>query len=643
MVVYNFKGITVVPTAKDFIDIVLSKTQRKTPTVVHPQYQISRIRHFYMRKVKFSQQTFHDRLSKIVEEFPLLDDIHPFYANLINILYDRDHYKLALGQINICRHLIDNIAKDYCKLLKYGDSLYRCKQLKKAALGRMATLMKKQASSLAYLEQVRQHLARLPSIEPNTRTLILCGYPNVGKSSFMNKVTRAEVDVQPYAFTTKSLFVGHTDYKYSTWQVIDTPGILDHPLEERNTIEMQSITAMAHLRAAILYVMDLSEQCGYSIKQQIALFNSIKPLFSGKPIVLALNKIDVVQFESIPLEDQAAIKELEKEGATLVRMSTMTEEGVSLVKQTACEKLLEQRVDTAIRNKKVHDAMNKLHLAMPAPRDTKTRPPIIPESVLKAKQGGMEVEITPPPKTEEELEDEQKPEWMRGLESKAWKRKYLLKNEDWRFDIIPEIKDGHNIIDYVDPEILEKLDELEKEEELRDAEEPDEEMELEDELNSEEEGFVKEIRQRKGVIIQENRLAKSRNHSSLPDKNSEKQLSSFESHLKELGIDPTTASERLRERSRSKSRGRKRARSESQGAEGEAETKVRRTTSSSRPPREQGLKDEKQVKRVEKVARKALFQRNKEGRTGEGDRIISTKKPRHLFSGTRTVGKTDRR
>jgi nucleolar GTP-binding protein len=77
----------------------------------------------------------------------------------------------------------------------------------------MATIIKKQKDPLAYLEQVRQHLARLPSIEVNTRTLILAGYPNVGKSSFINKVTRADVDVQPYAFTTKSLFVGHMDYK----------------------------------------------------------------------------------------------------------------------------------------------------------------------------------------------------------------------------------------------------------------------------------------------------------------------------------------------------------------------------------------------------------------------------------------------
>ena len=34
-------------------------------------------------------------------------DIHPFYADLMNVLYDKDHYKLALGQINTARHLID--------------------------------------------------------------------------------------------------------------------------------------------------------------------------------------------------------------------------------------------------------------------------------------------------------------------------------------------------------------------------------------------------------------------------------------------------------------------------------------------------------------------------------------------------------
>jgi nucleolar GTP-binding protein len=118
-------------------------------------------------------------------------------SSLLNVLYDKNHYKLALGQLNTCRHLISQVSKDYVRLLKFGDSLYRCKQLKRAALGRMATIMKRQKEPLAYLEQVRQHISRLPAIDPNTRTLLICGYPNVGKSSFVNKITRADVDVQP--------------------------------------------------------------------------------------------------------------------------------------------------------------------------------------------------------------------------------------------------------------------------------------------------------------------------------------------------------------------------------------------------------------------------------------------------------------
>ena len=59
-----------------------------------------------------------------------------------------------------------------------------------ATWDRFCTILKKQSQSLAYLEQVRQHLARLPSVDPNTRTLVICGFPNVGKSSFMNKVRK---------------------------------------------------------------------------------------------------------------------------------------------------------------------------------------------------------------------------------------------------------------------------------------------------------------------------------------------------------------------------------------------------------------------------------------------------------------------
>jgi len=42
----------------------------------------------------------------------------------------------------------------------------------------------------------------------------------------------------------------------------------------------------------------------------------------------------------------------------------------------------------------------------------------------------------------------------------------MLKDETWKYDIVPEFMDGKNIADFVDPDILQRLDELEKEEEM---------------------------------------------------------------------------------------------------------------------------------------------------------------------------------
>ena len=44
----------------------------------------------------------------------------------------------------------------------------------------------------------------------------------------------------------------------------------------------------------------------------------------------------------------------------------------------------------------------------------------------------------------------------------------MLKNENWKYDVIPEFMDGKNIKDYVDADILEKLAALEEEERILD-------------------------------------------------------------------------------------------------------------------------------------------------------------------------------
>lgn len=628
MASYNFKKIIVVPSAKDFVDVILSKTQRKTPTVIHKHYKITRIRQFYMRKVKYTQQNYHDKLTQILNDFPKLDDIHPFYADLINVLYDKDHYKLALGQLNTARHLIDNVARDYVRLLKYGDSLYRCKQLKRAALGRMCTIMKRQGQSLEYLEQVRQHLARLPSIDPNTRTLLLCGFPNVGKSSFLNKVTRADVEVEPYAFTTKSLFIGHMDYRYLRWQVVDTPGILDHPLEERNTIEMQAITALAHLRAAVLYVLDVSEQCGHSIEEQIQLFKNIRPLFSNKPLIIAANKIDIISMDELRDESKEELKKLEAEDVPIIPISTVTEDGIVKLKMEACDRLLAQRVDMKMKGPKVNDVINRLHIAQPTQRDTKARPPFIPEAVKMRKQA-MEVESEKKKllrhKAEEEGDDyilELHKEWMLP--------------EEYKTDIIPEIWMGRNIADFVDPDIESKLLALEEEEKLREeAGFYDDDVSSEDEEMAEIRSLARQIRDKKALIIKARREKSSMNAPQVPRKAKAVKRKSFETEMNSLGIEPTADGHYTQVRSRSRTPvARKRQRVDSTG----------RATSSMRTPRdESGIRDPEKRKQARDLSKKVQRKMNQHARKGEGDRTILSRKPKHLFTGKRKMGKTDRR
>ncbi|KAH9498205.1 Nucleolar GTP-binding protein 1 [Bulinus truncatus] len=627
------KHITVVPSYKDFVDIVLSKTQRKTPTVIHKHYKISRIRDFYMRKVKYTQQTFHDKLSLIISEFPLISNLHPFYATLMNVLYNTDHYKLALGGINKARQLIDDCAKDHVKLLKYGDSLYRCKCLKRAALGRMVTILKGQAKNLQYLEEIRQHINRLPTIDPNTRTLLITGFPNVGKSSFINKISRADVEVQPYAFTTKSLYVGHTDYKYLRWQVIDTPGILDHPIEERNAIEMQAVAALIHIRAVVLYIVDISEQCGHTLEEQLALYKNIKPSFSNRPILIVINKIDVLKPEELSEDKQKVIAEFRSEGEPVLEMSTLTDEGVMAVKTEACERLLAFRVEQKMKSNKVATVTNRLHLAVPKKRDDKDRPPCIPVGVLKKKKA-MDVDGVSR-RLEREIELEMGDDYTLDLR-KTW----LLDNEQEKYDVIPELWQGKNVADFIDPEIMKKLEELEKEEEARDEAHYYSESESEDdEATREMRRTAKKIREKRAIITMESGEKRRVEKSRMPrSKKRTRSVAQLENELEELGVDIPRDSESHYMRSRSKSSSRpplKRKRDESEGPA---------ARSKSRTPRDRsGLRDNTMIKKVKKIAKKAQRPFNQMAKKGEGDRVILNMKPKHLFSGKRKAGKTDRR
>ncbi|KAK4049403.1 Nucleolar GTP-binding protein 1 [Microbotryomycetes sp. JL201] len=666
------KAIAPVPSAAQFLDVVLSSTQRKTPTVIRSGFKITRIRSFYMRKVKFTQTQFEERLDRILGDFPQMDNLHPFLSALLNVLYDKNHYKLALGQLNTARHLISQVGKDYCRLLKFGDSLYRCKQLKRAALGRMATIMKRQKDPLAYLEEVRQHMSRLPSIDPTTRTLLICGYPNVGKSSFVNKVTRADVDVQPYAFTTKSLFVGHMDYKYLRWQVIDTPGVLDHPLEEMNTIEMQSITALAHLRSCVMYFMDLSEQCGYTVEAQCKLYQSIKPLFANKPTFIVVNKIDVVRPSELDAERKAMLDQLlEDDNVKLLELSCISEEGVMNVRNTACDALLAHRVESKEKTKRVDNVANRVRVAMPVPRDGAKREPFIPQAVLEKKK--YDKNDPNRRKLERDYEEEA---GGAGVWSFDMKKNYMLANDDWKYDVMPEIQDGKNVADFIDPDIVARLEELEAEEERLEAagfyDSDEEEDSDEDAIRT----TAEAIRDKKANLRMLNQEKnKLQNKAIIPRTAQRRNLSEVTSKLSAAGYDTTNLEERAKLLAKARGLvGKKRGSGEmdvdddedveadwqdaddsmdvEDGGDGSARKKQRTSATSIVPKGKRVPTKNRAMDGLGSAANAAkatrlheLYQRepNRKARAGESDRHIATRMPKHLFSGKRKSGTNNRR
>ncbi|NIU67002.1 MAG: GTP-binding protein, partial [Actinobacteria bacterium] len=101
------------------------------------------------------------------------------------------------------------------------------------------------ADDLDRVGAARNDLRDLPDIRPDEPTVVVAGYPNVGKSSFVNAVTRASNRVAEYPFTTTGVQIGHVERDRIRYQLVDTPGLLDRPPAERNAIERQAASALA--------------------------------------------------------------------------------------------------------------------------------------------------------------------------------------------------------------------------------------------------------------------------------------------------------------------------------------------------------------------------------------------------------------
>lgn len=417
-------------------------------------------------------------------------------------------------------------------------------------------------------------------------------------------------------------------------------------------IEMQAITALAHLRACVLYFMDISEQCGHSLEEQVKLFESIKPLFTNKPLILAINKIDILSLEDLSEEKQAIINKLQEDkNIPVMFMSTVSEAGVMEVKMEACERLLSFRVDQKMRTKKVDNILNRLHVAMPAPRDDKERAPCIPAQALaRLEQNAAKAERKR--KLEKEIELEMGDDYILDL-----KKNYTEIDEEEKYDVIPEFWEGHNIADYIDADIFDKLEELEREEGLREEggvyNLPDMSM---DETLREIREMAKQIRTKRFLLRDEKRLSSRKNKPVIPrhkqPKVRDRSVSKLRETMENLGVDMSgTENANFTKSVVDLRRGvvsvGEKITAKKALLDKESSAVVKKTGQPLKRKQSRdtmGVKNTAMKKKLQIMAKKDIAKKvTRLGLKGEADRFIGTKMPKHLFAGKRGNGKLDRR
>jgi len=268
---------------------------------------------------------FTDNLANIVKRFPSFDQLPRFYYEITDILVGVEKLKMSLASVDWASKKIHEVARSYVGKIRGSDTP---EPLRKEAFGRIASIIKSINKDLLFLNEARNILRKLPEVKDEP-TIVIAGYPNVGKSSFVSKVTGASPEIAPYPFTTKGVTIGHFIRDGLRYQVMDTPGLLDRPMSERNDIERQAITAIQYLDAVVMFMIDPSESCGYEIKDQKRLLAEIKENFN-LPLLVVSNKADRPEFRIID--------------ETELNISTITGEGIEEVMDRLFEMIEEKRL-----------------------------------------------------------------------------------------------------------------------------------------------------------------------------------------------------------------------------------------------------------------------------------------------------------
>ena len=286
-------------------DMIIEKAFRRASKINFPDKKIPfeiNIREKEMARVEVASQVINSMLEKVVKRYPSFEYLDPFYREMVDITVSLDELKHNIGALSWAMKTIQRIKNETIRKMKRTKSIDRLDKLRREAYGRYISVLKKIGKNMEFLNNAREKLKQIPEVK-SCYTIVIAGMPNVGKSTVLHALTGAEPEVQTYPFTTKGINIGYFEYKHNDIQVIDTPGLLDRRFEERNEIELKAVLALRHLADLIIFIIDPSETCGYSLEEQFSLLEDIKNM--EIPLIVCQNKSDLRYIENVKIKISA--------------------------------------------------------------------------------------------------------------------------------------------------------------------------------------------------------------------------------------------------------------------------------------------------------------------------------------------------